>query len=327
MKIKLSELEALTHKALLKYGYNEKEAEIIKGVLLYAQLRGNNQGVVKLIGRGIPKRDGNQDPKIVKETPVSALIDGNRTHAIVVMDHITDVAIEKAKKSGICIAGNFNTDESTGALGYYVNKIAQAGLIGFAFAAAPFQTTAPHGSNQAIFCTKPLAYSIPTEKDPVVFDMTTSAMAYYGLIEAKTAGKQVPESVGYDADGNETTDPAAIMGGALKTLAGHKGSGLAFLVQILAGAFVGADSFDNDSENAGNLVIAIDPNIFLNPEDFKTRVTEIVNKVKSARKLLGVEEILVPGERGNKIKNTALESGEIEIEENLLNGLKVAAGE
>jgi L-2-hydroxycarboxylate dehydrogenase (NAD+) len=326
MKIKLIELESLVHKAITNYGYSESEAAVIQNILLYAQLRGNNQGVVKLIGRGIPRRPEGQEPTIEKETPVSALVNGNATHAMVVMDRLVDIALEKAGKVGIGIAGNYNTDESTGALGYYVNRIAEKGMIGIAFASAPFQTTAPHGSSEARFCTNPMAYGFPTQNDPIVLDMSTSAMAYYGLIEAKTAGKTVPAGIGYDSNGNETTDPAEIMSGALKTFGGHKGSGLALVVQILAGAFVKADSFDNDSSNAGNLVIAIDPNIFLDADDFKKRVSEIVSKVKNARKLEGVTEIFVPGEQGSKVREAAISTGEIEIEDNLYNSLKLVVG-
>ncbi|OGC50351.1 hypothetical protein A2716_04050 [candidate division WWE3 bacterium RIFCSPHIGHO2_01_FULL_40_23] len=327
MKIKLSKLESLTKKALKKYGYTTKEVKIIKDVLLYAQLRGNNQGVVKLIGKGIPKREAAQAPVIVNQTRVSALVDGNKTHAMVVMNLLTDLALKKAKRAGVGVTGSFNTEESTGALGYYVNKIAKEGLIGIAFSSSPFQTTAPYGSNEARFCTNPIAYGIPTKADPIIFDMTTSAMAYYGLIEAKTAGRNVPEGIGYDSQGYPTTNPAEIMNGALKTIAGHKGSGLALVVQILAGAFVGADSFDNNSDNSGNLVMGIDPNIFVSTEEFKDRVSSIISKVKSARKLNTVNEILVPGERGNRLTKQRLESNEIEIEENLFRELeKVAKG-
>jgi LDH2 family malate/lactate/ureidoglycolate dehydrogenase len=327
MKVKLADLEAITHAAILKYMYSETEASIIQKILMYAQLRGNNQGVVKLIGKGIPKREGASAPKLVKETPVSALVKGNKTHAMIVMNYLADLAIKKAKKSGVGITGNFDSSESTGALGFYVNKIAEQGLIGLAFASAPFQTTAPHGSTEAKFCTNPLAYGIPTKSDPIILDMSTSAMAYYGLIEAKTAGRNVPKGTGYDSKGRETTDPAEIMSGALKTFGGHKGSGLALIVQILAGVFVNADSFDNDSDNAGNLVIAIDPNIFTETNEFKTKVSEIISKVKSAKKINGVEEIFIPGERGNKLRKKVVTSAEIEIEENLLNSLKAVTAD
>lgn len=325
MKIKLPDLEQLTLKAILKYGYTEEEAAVIKDILLYAQFRGNNQGVVKLIGKGIPKRESAAPPKIVKETPVSALIDGNATHAMIVMNQLTELALKKAKEIGVGIAGNFNTTESTGAIGYYVNKIAEQGLIGIAFASAPFQTTAPYGSYEAKFCTNPMAYGIPTAKEPIVLDMSTSAMAYYGLIEAKTAGENVQEGLGYDGQGNPTTDPAQIMAGALKTFGDHKGSGLALVVQILAGTFVGANSFDNDSDNAGNLVIAINPEIFMMEDEFKNKVSNLVAKVKGAKKLPDVTEIFIPGERGNTQKQTNLIAGELDVEDNLLNKLREVA--
>ncbi len=317
MKIKLEQLKQLTKKAILKYGYSPEEAGIIGEVLLYAQLRGNNQGIVKLIGKGIPKREEADNPKIVKETPVSALFDGNKTHAMIVMNKVVNTAIEKAKKVGVGIVGNFNTSESTGALGYYVNKIAEKGLIGIAYASAPFQTTAPFGSTQALFCTNPMAYGIPTAGDPIILDMTTSAMAYYGLIEAKMANKKVPEGIGYDKDGNPTEDPSEIMSGALKTFGGHRGSGLALIVQIFAAALVQADSFNSGSDNAGNLVMAIDPEILTSKETFTKEVSSIIKRVKSARKLDGATEILIPGERGNAFNKKVLEEGEIDIEDNL----------
>lgn len=322
MKISLEELKELTNKITLGSGYTEKEADQIQEVLLYAQTRGNNQGLVKLIGKGIPKREGADSPKIVKETPVSALFDGSKTHAMLVMNLLTETAIEKAKKSGVGIVGNFNTSESTGALGYYVNKIAKEGFIGIAYSSAPFQTTAPFGSTEALFCTNPMAYGLPTESAPILLDMTTSAMAYFGLIEAKTAGKLVDEGTGYDKDGKETQDPAEIMAGALKTFGGHRGSGLALVVQILASAWVRADYFNSDSANAGNLVIAIDPEILTPSESFTKEVSNILKRVKSARKAPGVSEILIPGERGNLQSSKVASSGEIEIEDNLYRELK-----
>lgn len=326
MKITIQELKAITRQTILHYGYSEAEAETIEKILLYAQLRGNNQGVVKLINAGIPRNPEGKPPVAVKETPVSTLLDGNRTHAMLVMETATNTAIAKAQQSGIAIVGNFNSGESTGALGYYVNKIAEQGLIGIAYASAPFQTTAPFGSTEAKFCTNPMAYGIPTPTEPIVLDMSTSAMAYYGLIEAKTAGKTVPMDIGYDKDGQPTQDPAAIMSGALRTFGGHKGSGLALIVQIFAGALVQADSFNNNSDNAGNLVLAIDPEILTTREKFVQEVGSIVERVKSARKAEGVNEILVPGESSNRFYSEVISTGEIEVEGNLLTALKTIAG-
>ncbi|MBI2357009.1 Ldh family oxidoreductase [Candidatus Dojkabacteria bacterium] len=322
MKIALNDLNELVSKALKKYGYSDEEAQVLREVLMYAQMRGNNQGIVKLIGKGIPRNTEGKPFEVVKDTPVSALVNGNFTHAMVVMNAIADIAIEKAKTSGIAIVGNYNTAESTGAIGYYAGKIAKAGYIGLAFSASPFKTTAPFGSNEAMFCTNPLAYGIPSQDGEIVFDMTTSAVAYYGLIEAKTAGRQLPETFGYDSEGTETTDPASIMGGAIKTMAGHKGSGLALLVQVLAGALVSAESFNSDSDNAGNFVIAIDPNLLREKDDFKKEVSNIVARIKESRKTPGTSEIMIPGERGDRMTKQVIESGEIDVEDNLLNELR-----
>lgn len=293
---------------------------------MYAQLRGNCQGVVKLVGKGIPKRDEAETPKIVKETPISALFDGRKTHAMIVLDLATNTAIEKAKKSGVGIVGNFGSAESTGALGYYVKKIADAGLIGIAYASTPLQLTAPYGSTDGLFSTNPMAYGIPTETKPIILDMATAETTLFGLIEAKTANKAMPDGVGYSKDGMPTNDPAEIMSGAIRTFGGYKGSGLALMVQILAGALVRADSIKSGSENWGNLVMAIDPEIFTSSKTFIREVSSIIKRMKSARKAEGVKEILIPGERGQAFNSKVVSSGEIEVENNLLAQLRITVG-
>jgi len=87
MKISIPELKDLTKRAILYYGYNEEEAGTILEVLLYAQLRGNNQGVVKLIGKGIPKALDTRPIGVHKETLVSAYLDGGKTHAMVAVKY------------------------------------------------------------------------------------------------------------------------------------------------------------------------------------------------------------------------------------------------
>ena len=99
MKISIKELEELTRKAVKKYGYSDKEVQVITDVLLYAQLRDNNQGVVKLIDKGIPKDQKAGEIVIEKETPISVRINGNKNHAMLVVGRAVEVVKEKAKKS------------------------------------------------------------------------------------------------------------------------------------------------------------------------------------------------------------------------------------
>lgn len=239
MKVKIADLESVSKKALNKYGYTEDESKTILDILMYAQLRGNNQGLVKLIGKGIPKSHEAADVQVTKETKLSAMIDGGKNMGMVAMKLAMEMAITKAREHGFGIVGTYNTYSSTGALGYYATEIAKQGLIGFAFAGSP-PTVAPYGSNEALYGTNPLAIGVPADPEPVTLDMATAAMAYYGLIEAKTAGKQLTEGVAYDKDGNPTTDPGAAMSGAIKGFDGYKGSGLGFMVTAFTGPLVGA---------------------------------------------------------------------------------------
>ncbi|MBI3956105.1 Ldh family oxidoreductase [Candidatus Gottesmanbacteria bacterium] len=189
MKVKISELESLATQALKRYGYNDEEIPVIRGMLMYAQLRGNNQGLVKLIGKGIPKNPQAGDITIEKETKLSARINGHHNPGAVVIKKTVDMSLTKAKKHGIGIVGTNNTNSSTGALGYWAGQIAREGLIGFVFAGSP-ETVSYHGSYEPIFGTNPVAIGIPTSQDPIVLDMATAAMAYYGLTKQKPqAGK------------------------------------------------------------------------------------------------------------------------------------------
>ena len=325
MKVQISEINEVILSVLKKFGYSNKESEIIRDILLFAQLRGNNQGVVKLIGNGIPRRDDDGEIKITNEAPSSALINGNKNHAMVVMDYAADLAIKKARENGISVVGNYNSSESTGALGYYIEKIAKNDLIGIAYASAPFQSTAPFGSIDALFCTNPIAYGIPTINDPILLDFSTSEIAYFGLIEANLAGEMVTEGTGYDSDGKETNDPSEIMAGAIKSFAGHKGSGLALIVQILAGPLIKAAYFETGNNNAGNLLMAINPNMFSGIDYIKEKIEDMKLKIQNSRKVEGVKEILLPGERGYKLYHDSILTGILEIEDSLWSELKKVA--
>ncbi len=301
MKITISELRELGLKALHHYNYSTDESNIIVEILLYAQLRGNNQGIVKLIGAGYPKHPDAKPFVIVKETKLSTLINGNFSPAMIVLKKATELTITKAKEHGFGIGGANNTNSSTGAIGYYANEIAKAGLIGFVFAGSP-AAVATYGSYQPIFGTNPLAVGIPSDDEPIVLDMATAAMATYGLIEAKTAGRSIPEDVAYDKDGKKTTDPAKALEGARITFdGGYKSAGLAMIVEILTGPLVKASfaGIGDTATNWGNLVFAIDPELLTDREAFKKEVTAMITKVKGTKKLPGVTDIFVPGERGN----------------------------
>ncbi len=322
MKVKIIELQNLAHKILHKYNYSTQEIEIILEILMYAQLRGNNQGLIKLVGQTFLKNLDSKPLEVLKETKLSIILNGNQSPAMIVMKNAMDGVIKKALEHGFGIAGTNNTSSSTGAIGYYANEIAKKGLIGFVFAGSS-ETVATYGSYEPIFGTNPLAIGIPSDKNPIVLDMATAAMAYFGIVEAKVAGKSIPTNIAYDSEGNITTDPTKALEGAIMTFdRSYKSAGLAMIIEILTGPLVGATFTGIGKENNwGNLIFALDPDLLVDKEEFKQNISLMVKKIKGSKKLPETKEIYVPGERGNNLAQKRISLGEIEIEDNLYNQL------
>jgi LDH2 family malate/lactate/ureidoglycolate dehydrogenase len=246
---------------------------------------------------------------------------------MVVMKKAVTVALAKAKKNGFALVGTFNTSTSSGAIGNYALQLAQEGFIGLVFGRST-ERVAMYGSFEPVFGTNPIAIAIPCSPSPVVLDMSTAAISYFGLVEAKTAGNTIPADMAYDAQGRPTDDPAAAIQGAIRSFdRSYKGSGLALVAEILAGPLVGAAfaGIGNSKKNWGHLVIAIDPDLLGDRDEFTGNVAAMAAKIKSTKRLKGVDEIFVPGEREEQRARQCLESGEIDIEDNLLDGLRLAA--
>ncbi|MDK3158163.1 Ldh family oxidoreductase [Kamptonema cortianum] len=326
MRVPLEQLKATTLTILAHSGYPPEEAQIIHDVLMYAQLRGNNQGIVKLIGAGMP-RDPNAKPiAIIRDHKLAALIDGGRNSGMVVVQKALEMALEKAAGHGVGIVGTNNTTSSTGAIGYYASMAARAGYIAFVFAGS-HEYVAMHGAYEPIFGTNPLAIGIPAEGEPLVFDMATSAIARFGIIEAQTAGKPLPEGVAWDAHGQPTTDPGAALAGAIRAFGGYKGAALAMMVEILTHQWVDTKQDASGKKiDAGNLIMLIDPALLTDAEAFRSRVEALRQQVKATKRLPGVDEILTPGERGNRLYQQILAEGIVEIEDRLWTALEQAAG-
>ncbi|MCA9910874.1 MAG: Ldh family oxidoreductase [Anaerolineae bacterium] len=326
MRVPIEQLKQTTLQAILNSGYDASEADIILDVLMYAQLRGNNQGIIKLTGAGMPKSADAGQIRIEHETKLSARLDGAQNQGMVVLTRATDMALEKAHAHDIGMVGTRNTCSSTGAIGYYASRIAREGFIGLIFAGSR-PAVAMYGSYEPLFGTNPLAIGIPSAAKPIVFDMATSAMAWFGILEAKIAGKMLPQGVAYDPEGQLTTDPAAALAGAIRPFGGYKGAALSLIVEVLTGplvgsAFAGLGDYQHDW---GNLVLAINPELLIDRKTFRHNVAQLTERVKAAKPLPGVEEILIPGERGDRLLEAVQQAGVVEIEDNLWTELQKAA--
>lgn len=295
-----------------KLGYTGKDAKIIVDVLLYAQLRGNNQGIAKIATGGIPRASDIEEYRIVKQTKCASLVSGG--NAMVATKNAAKLATQLAREHGIGLVGLNHTFSSSGAVGYFSRQIAEAGYIGLiCVGTRPF--VAPHGSSEAVLGTNPLSYAFPTSNGAIVFDMATSAIAGYGVVEAKLKGEPLPEGIAYDKAGNPTIDAAKTWdGGSIVAFGEHKGFGLSLLVQLLAGPFVGAAFAGMHNENgAGTFILAIDPELLVGKKTYVTAVDELIGRVKNAKALPDYETVTLPGEHGDKIAEQAKKSSEIEI--------------
>jgi len=337
VEVSIAELEELCRKSMKTLGYTDTEIKVLLEVLMYAQLRDNSQGIVKITSGGLNKHKAVSAPVIEKETRLSACINGNNTAGMLVLHQATSMAVSRAKEHGFGIVGTNHTPSSTGALGYYAELIGSQGLIGLVLAQSP-EFVAPHGAKQPIFGTNPIAISVPyipadgssngSGQACVTMDMATAAYAWFGLLEAKAAGRPIPPDVALNAEGLPTTDPNEVLGGgAIRVFdRSHKGSNLALMVELLAGPLVGAAVVDKlEERNWGNLVVAIDPGLLGDREAIAQRVQVVLDRVKNATRLPGVSEILLPGERGDRMAAARREAGRIPLEPNLLSSLRVMA--
>ncbi|KAK9829409.1 hypothetical protein WJX72_005673 [[Myrmecia] bisecta] len=322
--VDLEELQDLCEAALRSLAYSQAEAEIVTQALLYAQLRGNNQNLIKITTGALARASDAGAGHILHQSPSSALIDGQQRLGMVVVEQATRLAVDKALNTGFGLVGINNISSSTGALGYWAEEIAKQGLVALVLAQSP-EYVAPHGSTQAIFGTNPIAVGVPATGGPLVMDMATSAYAWYGLLEAKHAGRSVPDDVGFDAQGNPTTNPAAILdGGAIRAFdRSYKGSHLALIVELLGGALVGGAVSDKLAQrNWGTLVVAINPSLLGTQHSLPQTAQELLDRVKGARRAPRVEEILLPGERGNRLAAKHRAEGRVTVETAVLEEIR-----
>lgn len=322
MKIKLNELRKIMVDVISSNYYSRDEAQKIVEVLMYAEIAGkNSQGVVKLLGSEPAQNvKPKYPPKIIKETGLSALIDGGGAVGTLIGQIAVKKVIEIAKRKGFGIVGTNNTFSSSGVLGFYASKIAQNDLIGFVAAGSP-RAQLHYGGIDSVYGTNPLAFGFPTLNQPIVFDMATSAITFYGLIRAKILGQKLPEGIAVDKNGNPTVDPAKAMEGAILPFdRSYKGSGLAMVVEVLTGPLTGAQYCFLEGD-WGNLFVAISPNLLVGTSQFKKHASALIKKVKSSRTKPG-RTIHIPGfDSYEKLKET-FKKDEVEIEEKLIKELK-----
>lgn len=206
---------------------------------------------------------------------------------------------------------------ASGYIGDYARRAAEQDLIFVGFHNSPGGLV-PHGTTKGIWGTDPLTISIPAHKIPVVLDMASSQTTWGDIMLAKTEGRTIKEGVAIDAEGNLTVDPAKAMEGGILPIAGHKGSGLAFMVELLGGALSNSRVGGAVDGGWGSFYILINPGFFRDINAFKNDVQAAINELKSTPKAKGFTEVFFPGEQSYYKRQRNLEKGEIAVSEKLM---------
>jgi len=298
------ELREFSVKIFMKVGVPEAWAENIAEHLVLANLRGvDSHGVIRIpyYVEGIRKGWVKPEAKIeaLKETPVTALVDGGGGLGIVVATKATEMAIEKAKRNGMALVGARNLGH-VGMLAYYTIRIINERLMGFACTNAP-ASVAPWGGRKRIFGTNPISLGFPSEGGrSIVIDMATSSLAGFKVLMMKIQNKRLPPESALDRDGRFTTDPEEALKGVLLPFGRHKGYSLSLMVEVLSSALVGGPTsrevIPHASTQGGFLVAALDPAVFRPYEEYEADMKKIIEAVTSCPPMEGVEKVLLPGE-------------------------------
>jgi ureidoglycolate dehydrogenase (NAD+) len=327
MKIKLDELRRFSVETLLKAGVSEEDAKTTAEALITTDTFGvlthgtKNlyQYILKMQAGGL---DAKAVPTVMGEGPSWAIINGNKAIGMVSACKAMNLAIEKAKETGIAYVGVKNSCHF-GAAGYYANLAASQGLIGISMSNADPVIAVPNGCKKAIG-TNPFSFAAPLGNGKSVFlDIALSNVAALKVIMAQEKGQAIPDTWLVDEDGLPTTDAAKFPKEAsLQPMAAHKGYGLAVLVEILASVITGAGllseiaswNLDLSSvNNAGHAFIAIDVSKMIPFDVFTQRINQMASELKNGPKARGAERIFLPGEMEWDKRSAALESGELEI--------------
>lgn len=325
MRMKVTELRKKVSDTFREKGFSNEDTDSITDYLLWAEMSGiGTQGIIKMTGtEPLQNITPKHEIKIERDTKLSQLINGGANPAPAVSQRATNTVIQKATEHGFGIVGVRNTFSSNGAQAFYAEKIAERDLIGIVCSRSPASTTG-FDSIDPLFGTNPIGFGFPTNNDPLVFDMATSAMTFYGLVLAKARGESIPENMAIDQEGNPTTNPEAAMNGAILPFdRSYKGAGLGMVVEMLTGPLVNSAWVDNKTfaEEWGSLFIAIDPNLLVDVEVFKKNTSDMISKIKSSRKREGINEIRLPGERAAQQRREAEQSGGVEVEDAILKEL------
>jgi delta1-piperideine-2-carboxylate reductase len=322
MKLQLSEAEDICQQALMKVGYGDIEASRITHHLIDSELRGYGvAGLARVlsISDRLNGKPPAQTTRITKEAPATAQLDGQDTLGYLVAREATRIAIAKAKTCGVAAVGA-NATWYTGMLSYYAEMAAAEDLV-VVIASNCTAWVAPEGGYRPMFGTNPYCVGFPSSDVPIIYDIGTSKIIHADIMLARRLGRDLPPDSAFDAEGNMTVNPDEALQGAMAVWGGHRGSGLAIVVQLL-GVMAGSPALPPDLSDFGFMVIVVNPAMFRPLEEFKSEVDDFAAELKASPPLPGGSPLRMPFERSNGVRMKNREQGEIEVEDGVVEQLR-----
>ena len=305
MELGYEEERGLVKSILTAAGFSPEDADVIGKVITHSDFTGVYSHGLSRLTRYLQQIEAGvlntrAEMKKVLDDGAVLVFDGDNGSGIVTVNRAYDEALKKAKQYGIAFAsGRRNANIGCGS--YYGWRAAADDMIAIV-GCNTYAFTSPFGGADRLIGTNPIIVAIPANREyPMVLDMSTTCVAMGKIQAAEREGKSIPAEWAKDYDGNPTTDPSKAF--SLSPIAGHKGYGLAVMVDALSTMLSGA-AFGTDiglfsklqTENTGFFIILIDPSRFMPIDDFKAEADRYVDMMKESRKAPGVEEIFVPGE-------------------------------
>lgn len=298
VRLSVGEAQKLGADALRKLGLTSEEASIVAAHLVDASTWGYEfAGLPRILV--IADRPELKKPRtpvsIVRETPVSAQLDGGNNLGYVALLRAADVAIEKVRKSGVAVIGLRNSWFS-GRNAYYMEKVAREGFAAI-YIASSTPTVVPPGAARKVLGTNPITIALPGKVNPFICDMGTAAAMSGEVLMKALLGEAFPEIVGIDRNGAPTRVARDIVDGGVFPFGGHRGYGLSVSIQAL-GLIAGARVRNGEVCDFAHLFVAFDPGLFMPVEQFTSELEELLTKIRTLPRQPGVSEIRIPSERG-----------------------------
>ncbi len=325
--MKIKKIKKIVKDIFIKNNLSSSDAEISSKAIINAELvgaYGHGLSRLKMYCDRIQKKIINPKPKIKikKISPSISHIDAKNSIGFVAADIAIKTAIKNAKKTGIGMVAVKNSGHY-GLSGYYAEQAVKKNLIAMIYTNAP-PAIAPHGALKSLFGTNPICFASPTgSKIPFILDTSISMINRGKIRVAAKNNKKIPEGVALDIFGKPTIDAKKALAGVQLPIAGFRGSGLAWMVDILSGVLTGGnhagrvkDPFDDFSgpQNIGHLFITFKANLF--QKNYNQRIKDNIKTIKKLPKIKGIKEIMYPGEnKFNRYRKNLKK--EISIPENI----------